>query len=155
MCSDPVILPSSHYLLSLQIPHFDIRIIMVARTITIVAAACVLMAGCGSAPAQLRGDVSSAGDLGGKTGGRVVIVGAVSVTPWQHMIDPRPSHPHETYFDMGSGQIVVYSKDPIECGGIVRIVGTVIKIEGSSKDPRRKETCTEYQVQADSWECLR
>ena len=100
-------------------------------------------------------EIGDPAGLGGQVGNKIVIVGAVSETPWQHMVDPRPSHPHATYFDMGSGQIVVYSKEPIGCAGTVRVTGTVIRLEGSSKDPRRKETCTEYHVLADSWECVR
>jgi hypothetical protein len=120
-----------------------------------LAASCLLMGECGRTPMIRSADINSAADLGGRAGEKVVIIGSVSETPWQHMIDTRPSHPRETYFDMGSGQIVVYSKEPIECGGTVRVTGTVVRIEGSSKDPRRKEICAEYHVLADTWECLK
>lgn len=123
------------------------------RNAAILAAAVLIAGGC--APVMPSGGIRDAVDLGNQVGKRIIIMGTVSNTPWQHMIDPRPSHPHETYFDMGSSQIIVYSREPIECGGTVRITGTVIMLEGSSKDPRRKETCSEYQVLADSWECLK
>jgi hypothetical protein len=126
---------------------------MMARIIAAMAVLLALVPGCG--PVKRAGDLSDSGGLGSRVGSTIVIVGYVSSTPWQHMVDPRPSHPRETYFDMGSGQIVVYSREPIECAGAVRITGKVIVLEGSSKDPRRKETCTEYQVLADSWECLK
>ena len=125
------------------------------RALIIIACVAVstLAAGCGRM--QRSNGISDPSGLGGRVGKRIVIVGAVSETPWQHMVDPRPSHPHATYFDMGRGQIVVYSKEPIECAGTVRVTGTVIRLEGPSRDPRRKETCTEYHVLADSWECVR
>ena len=121
----------------------------------IVAWTVISMLAGGCAQVQRSDEIGDSSGLGGHVGKKIVIVGAVSETPWQHMVDPRPSHPHATYFDMGSGQIVVYSKEPVECGGMVRITGTVIRLEGSSKDPRRKETCTEYHVLAESWECVR
>jgi hypothetical protein len=126
---------------------------MRARIIIACMAISILAGGC----AQVRrsDEIGDPAGLGGRVGNRIVIVGTVSGTPWQHMVDPRPSHPHETYFDMGGGQIVVYSREPIVCSGTVRVAGTVIRLEGSSKDPRRKETCTEYHVLADTWECLR
>ena len=126
---------------------------MKAQIIIACMAFSILAGGC--AQTQQSGEMSDPAGLGGQVGNKIVIVGTVSETPWQHMVDPRPSHPHATYFDMGSGQIVVYTKEPIECAGTVRVAGTVIRLEGSSKDPRRKETCTEYHVQADSWECVR
>lgn len=123
------------------------RIIITCTVISILAGGCTQM--------QRSDEIGDPAGLGGQVGNKIVIVGTVSETPWQHMVDPRPSHPHATYFDMGSGQIVVYSKEPIGCAGTVRVTGTVIRLEGSSKDPRRKETCTEYHVLADSWECVR
>jgi hypothetical protein len=124
-----------------------VRIIAVWAMMHIAAGGCTVL--------RTSGEIRDAAGLGRLAGEKVVIVGTISDTPWQHMVAPRASHPHEAYFDMGSGQIVVYSKEPIECGGTVRIAGAVIMLEGSSKDPRRKETCTEYHVLADSWECLK
>jgi hypothetical protein len=126
---------------------------MKARIAAVLAAAILITGGC--APVKPSGEIRDAVGLGSQVGKKIVIMGTVSDMPWQRMIDPRPSHPHETYFDMGSSQIIVYSREPIECNGTVRITGTVIMLEGSSRDPRRKETCTEYQVLADSWECMK
>ena len=126
---------------------------MNVRTLVVLAALAVYAGGC--VKMNRADEIGDPAGLSGMAGKRIVIVGTVSGTPWQHMVDPRPSHPHETYFDMGRGQIVVYSKEPVSCAGTVRIAGTVIRLEGSSRDPQRKETGTEYQVLADSWECLR
>lgn len=99
--------------------------------------------------------IRDAGALWGREGERVVIEGRVAREIWQHMMAPPAGYGHETYFDMGKSQIVIYSKTPVACGGTVRAEGRVVKIEGSSKDPRRKEACTEYHVAVDSWECLK
>lgn len=126
---------------------------MTIRTLVALAALAVCAGGC--ARMNRADGIGDPAGLSGLAGKRIVIVGTVSGTPWQHIVDPRPSHPYETYFDMGRSQIVVYSKEPVSCAGTVRITGTVIRLEGSSGDPRRKEACTEHQVLADSWECLR
>ncbi len=119
--------------------------------ILLIGAAWCVAIGCASAPDVIReGRV-----LWGREGARVVIEGTVAREIWQHMMAPPRGYGHETYFDMGGGQIVVYSKEPIACDGTVRASGTVVKIEGSSKDPRRKEAVTEYHVAIDSWECLK
>ncbi|MBP7737842.1 MAG: hypothetical protein KA369_17810 [Spirochaetes bacterium] len=117
----------------------------------LVSAAWCVSAGCASAPAVVR----EGSALWGREGARVVVEGAVAREIWQHMMAPPRGYGHETYFDMGKQQIVIYSKGPIACEGRVRASGTVVKIEGSSKDPRRKEACTEYHVAVDSWECLK
>jgi hypothetical protein len=121
--------------------------------IVLLVSACCAAAVCatGSGGLVLR----ESRDVWGKEGARVVIEGKVANEIWQHMMAPAKGYPHETYFDMGRGQIVIYTKNPVECAGIVRASGTVVKLEGSSKDPRRKETCTEYHVAVDSWECLK
>lgn len=110
-------------------------------------------AGCGTTADHVV--IREGSDLAGREGRRVVIEGTASIEIWQHMIAFRPDYPHQTYFDMGRGQIVVYSREEMSCPGAVRIEGTVIRLEGSSKNPRRKEICTEYHVLADSWECVK
>jgi len=102
-----------------------------------------------------RDIIREAGALWGREGAMVTIEGTVAREIWQHMVAPPKGYGHETYFDMGTFQIVIYSKDQIECDGTVRATGTVVRIEGSSKNPRRKEACTEYHVAVDSWECLK
>ncbi len=92
--------------------------------------------------------------LKGMEGRRVVAEGVISGIMWQHMVAPIASHPRENYLDMRDWQIVVYSKKDIRCRGTARISGTVVKVEGSSKDPRRKEALDEYHIMADTWTCL-
>jgi hypothetical protein len=111
-----------------------------------------LIAGCGAA--LHHAVIRDAGELWGQDGKHVVVEGTVAMEIWQHMIAPSPTYPHATYFDAGKQQIVIYSKDAIACTGAVQVEGTVVKIEGSSKDPRRKETCTEYHIMVDAWKCL-
>jgi hypothetical protein len=121
--------------------------------VLVVAAIWCAAAGYAAKPGKLV--IRDTGALQGREGMRVVIEGRVASEIWQHMMAPPPGYSHETYFDMGGYQIVIYSKELIHCSATVRATGTVLKIEGSSKDPRRKEAVTEYHVAVDSWECLK
>lgn len=125
------------------------------KRMMVVIIAAALCAASGYAAKPDRGIIRDAGALWGREGARVTIEGKVAREIWQHMMAPPGGYGHETYFDMGRFQIVIYSRDLIECDGTVRATGTVVKIEGSSKNPRRKEACTEYHVAVDSWECLK
>ncbi len=98
--------------------------------------------------------IRNAAMLKGMEGRRVVAEGVVSGIMWQHMVAPVASHPRENYLDMRDWQIVVYSKKDIRCRGTVRVSGMVVKVKGSSKDPRRKEAVDEYHIMADTWTCL-
>jgi hypothetical protein len=124
------------------------------RRINIIAILPILciFAGCGTS--QHHGIIRDGGELWGQDGKHIVVEGTVAKEIWQHMMAPTRTHPHETYFDIGKQQVVIYSRDAIACTGTVRVEGTAVKIEGSSKNPRRKETCTEYHIMADAWKCL-
>jgi hypothetical protein len=111
---------------------------------------CIFL-GCSTIQQEI---IRDAGELWGQDGKHVVVEGTVAKEIWQHMIASTPTHPHETYFDIGKQQAVIYSKDEITCTGTLRVEGTVLKIEGSSKNPRRKETVTEYHIMVDAWKCL-
>lgn len=126
-----------------------------AMRITIVVIITAVFCAAAGCDGPRRTDViRNALQLRGREGSRVVIEGVVSGIMWQHMAAPTSSHPRENYLDMRDLQIVVYSRKDIRCRGTVRIDGTVVKIEGSSRDPRRKEAVDEYHVIADTWECL-
>ncbi len=92
-------------------------------------------------------------DLYKNVGRTITVNGEVSNVMWQHMIQFTKEYPHSIYLDFDKGQTVVYSKEPIECKGKISVIGRVIKIEGGSKDPRRKEAVDEYHIQADKWTC--
>ena len=47
----------------------------------------------------------------------------------------------------------MYSKEKIDCGGLVRIEGRVIQIEGKSKRPGSDEVYREIQITVEGWEC--
>lgn len=84
----------------------------------------------------------------------VRVEGRISQIPWQHMIKNPEGCSRFYYFDYGKGlQTVIYSKDPIECGGTLTLWGTVLTITGESKRPGSKQTVTAYQLQVDRWEC--
>jgi hypothetical protein len=103
---------------------------------------------------QSQAIILQAGKLEKHEGRKVVIQGSVAKEIWQHMVAPSREYPHETYFDMKDFQIIIYSKDTITCPGKVQAAGTVIRLEGSSRDPRRKEAVAEFHVYVDTWECL-
>ncbi|MBN1948036.1 MAG: hypothetical protein JW797_20375 [Bradymonadales bacterium] len=84
-------------------------------------------------------------------GKKVAIIGRVSRTPWQHLIDSIESHPCITYLDLGKNQIVVYSQDPLPEQGDIEIRGTLFRLVGSSKRPGSTDRYTEIQLVADSW----
>jgi hypothetical protein len=98
--------------------------------------------------------IREAAELFHLEGKRVVVEGAMSREIWQHMISHPKGYTHESYVDIGRGQVVVYAKEKINCAGRIRIDGTVVKISGESKNPRRKGPYTEYHIAAESWRCL-
>jgi hypothetical protein len=85
-------------------------------------------------------------------GKKVVVEGTISSTPWQHPMDGPPMHPKSYYFDIGSSQIVVYLKEDINCKGMLKLEGTVIRL-GGERRTGRKETVIEYHIIVDSYEC--
>lgn len=86
-------------------------------------------------------------------GRKICLKGQISRTPWQHMIGMIDGYPVAEYFDVDDYQIVIYSKEPIQCTGSFLVYGMVIKIEGEHKNPARKESATEYHLRVDKWEC--
>jgi hypothetical protein len=92
-------------------------------------------------------------ELGGCIGKRIVLEGTISPMPWQHMINNNQGYPYIEYFDVGEDQLVVYSKEKIDCGGLLRVEGRVIQIEGKSKRPGSDEVYREIQIEVDGWEC--
>ncbi|HEB32437.1 MAG TPA: hypothetical protein ENI15_16450 [Spirochaetes bacterium] len=91
--------------------------------------------------------------LTGYIGKRIVLEGRISTMPWQHMIDDNPDYRYMEYFDVGEDQLVIYSKEKIDCGGLVRLEGSVIQIEGKSKRPGSDEVYREMQITVEGWEC--
>ncbi len=87
-------------------------------------------------------------------GFKVSIKGRVSDMPWQHLIWMEKSHPYIYYIDWEDGQTVVYSAHPLECGPGVLVTGTVILSEGVSKKPGSEQAYAEYQIMADTIECV-
>lgn len=96
-------------------------------------------------------------DFESNVGIKVKIKGMISKEIWQHLTIFIDSHPYMHYFDLeDSHQIVIYTKDDINCTEMIEIVGEVIKAEGKHKNPRSKITDKyfEYQVIVDTWKCL-
>lgn len=88
-------------------------------------------------------------------GQQVELIGSRSETPWQHMVDIKADYPYINYIDFeGGDQRVVYTKQLLICPEKVSFKGTVIKIEGESKNPDSDEVYTDLQIQSDEFECL-
>jgi hypothetical protein len=64
-------------------------------------------------------------------------------------MDDPPTHPKSYYFDIGSSQIVVYSRRDINCKGMLKLEGTVIRL-GGERRTGRKEILIEYHIIVDS-----
>jgi len=96
------------------------------------------------------------GYLGSYEGRKILIEGILSDRPWQHLISISTTHPEVSYLDIDTErQTVVYTKDKINCKGILKIKGTVVKIQGKSKRPGSDEMHTEFQIVVDTWECVK
>jgi len=89
-----------------------------------------------------------------KVGETIELSGTLSETPWQHMINIQEAYPYIAYVDFEDGdQLVVYTKNLPVCYGEVKFKGTVIEIEGESKNPDSDEKYTEIQITADELTC--
>lgn len=109
-----------------------------------------ISAGCSSRKSDYI-QLDSVKELKGYLDKRVSLAGQVSDVPWQHIISGEhiATRPHEYYFDMKDGQIVIYSQDMIAGAGVPIVVyGTVVETRGEAKgDPR--ESYVEYQLLVD------
>jgi len=97
-------------------------------------------------------DIQGVGDLEPFVNKKIALVGRVSDVMWQHVMNPPASHPHETYFDTGGTQIVLYSQEPIHETDRIRVEGTVIAVEGGGEGTKSPEKFTEYHLIVDTWE---
>jgi hypothetical protein len=97
-------------------------------------------------------------NLENKVGKKVKLKGYIAEGIRQHMFKFIETHPQENYIDLSKSnlQIIVYTKDQINCDNEIEFTGNLIKIYGS-KNPRSKvdESYFEYQLIADSWKCLK
>jgi hypothetical protein len=82
----------------------------------------------------------------------VSITGKISSIPWQHLIGSFKGYSRDYYFDVGDDQIVIYSKEEINCTSGLTVYGTVTKVAGHSKDERVNVVYTEYHILVDRWE---
>lgn len=91
-------------------------------------------------------------DLEGKM---VTIKGRLSNLPWQHLIDPCIPYELIYYFDIeNEDQIVIYTKNHVNCTNLVELTGKIIKVIGQSKRPGEKKEIYEYQMRVDKWKCI-
>ena len=96
-------------------------------------------------------------DFEGNVEKTVKIIGTIAKAIWQHLTQFVHSHPYLNYFDLEDEyQIVIYSKDSMSCEGKIEIIGKLIKLESTRKNPRSKinEEYFEYQMLVDSWKYI-
>jgi hypothetical protein len=113
----------------------------------------VFISGC----TGMKNDDTSKGapDSDSNIGKKIILEGKISDTPWQHMINYNDVYPYVDYFDVDGDQLVIYSKEKMDCPGVVRIEGRAIQIKGKSKRPGSEKIYSETQVLVDSWECVK
>ncbi|MBN1525710.1 MAG: hypothetical protein JW904_14630 [Spirochaetales bacterium] len=88
-------------------------------------------------------------------GQKVSCTGQVSRTPWQHLGGFFPDYPYSEYFDVGDFQIIIYSKEKINCPGNVAVKGTVIRLDGPSKGPSKTgDGYHEFHIIVDEFGCV-
>ena len=95
-------------------------------------------------------------NLQNKVGKIVTVEGKISNMPWQHLIANVATHQQIYYFDLeGEPQIVIYSKDPIDCSNDLEIEGEVIEVKGHTKRPNKIDDVkyVEYHILVENWKC--
>ena len=102
-------------------------------------------------------DITNYFDFEDNLGKEVKIIGKIAEEIWQHLTTFVESHPYMNYFDLHDGhQIVIYTKDDIDCKAKLEAVGQLIKVESKHKNPRSKisDKYFEYQLLVESWKCI-
>ncbi|MGQ4874054.1 MAG: hypothetical protein ACP6IY_08290 [Promethearchaeia archaeon] len=90
----------------------------------------------------------------GKT---VKLVGKISNIMWQHIILSLEDYPYFNYFDLENGfQIIIYSKEEINCPNKIEIIGKIIAVNNESKksNPENRKILYEYHIVVESWKCI-
>lgn len=100
-------------------------------------------------------EITDIGTLMNNEGKKISFEGTMARIPWQHLINIPDTHPNFSYINIEKDQIVVYSKERVNCKDKIKVFGTVIKVQGKSKRPGSDDVFTEYQVVIDKWECVK
>lgn len=105
---------------------------------------------------QASGSSEEKGTMGNwreRKGEQLVMVGRVSQTPWQHMIQTIPGKT-AYYVDLAvGGQVVAYASGNMECKGQILLWAKVVLAEGTSKRPGDTKSFTEAQLDVNRWAC--
>lgn len=86
---------------------------------------------------------------------KMVVEGWVAREVWQHMVQPQPGMAFHYVDTLTGGQVVVYTKDQLPPGVVLRLEGRELVLDGGSKRPGSKERVTERQLIADTWAPLK
>jgi hypothetical protein len=102
-------------------------------------------------------DIAEYSSFEKNVGNTVKVTGTIAKEIWQHLVLLVKEHPYMEYIDLDEDhQIVVYSKDEIECKGNLEMIGELLKAKGDSKNPRTKihdDIYFEYQLIVETWKC--
>jgi len=89
-------------------------------------------------------------------GQKVQLSGKIAVEIWQHMVGSFDGYPYSAYFDLAGSQIVIYSRTRLPDSGRLLLRGTVVKLEGGSKNPGKSdEIYFEYHLLVDEYDFLK
>ncbi len=86
---------------------------------------------------------------------KLTVEGWVAKEVWQHMVDPQPGRRMEAFDTLGGGQLVVYVKEPLPEGQLLRLEGNELMLEGKGKRPGSTERFTERQLIVETWQPLK
>ena len=98
--------------------------------------------------------LSGSAELQEYRGKRITLEGTLSVRPLQHLVLMVESHPHVTYIDVDSVQVVLYSKSPLPQEGQVEVSGALIIMKAGTSDSSLNSGSTlfvDHQVLVDRW----
>ena len=82
---------------------------------------------------------------------KMVVEGWLAREVWQHMVQPQPGLKFQYVDTVTGGQLVVYVKEKLPEGEVLRLEGHELLLEGHSKRPGSTTPFTERQLVVETW----
>lgn len=82
---------------------------------------------------------------------KMVVEGWLAREVWQHMVQPQPGLKFQYVDTVTGGQLVVYVKEKLPEGEVLRLEGHELVLEGTSKRPGNATPFTERQLVVETW----
>ena len=82
---------------------------------------------------------------------KMVVEGWLAREVWQHMVQPQPGLQLQYVDTVTGGQLVVYVKEKLPEGEVLRLEGHELVLEGRSKRPGSSTPFTERQLVVETW----